>query len=94
MLFRSELVGNIDTAWRDSQWGAFEYLDFEHIPAYWTSDASLTIRDAEGGWALTGFVRNIEDKRRNLAPQSPPIGLAVGHYSAPRTYGLRFSGNF
>lgn len=89
-----ELVGNIDTAWRDSQWGAFEYLDFEHIPAYWTSDASLTIRDAEGGWALTGFVRNIEDKRRNLAPQSSPIGLAVGHYSAPRTYGLRFSGNF
>ncbi len=89
-----ELVANVDTAWRDSQWGAFEYLDFERIPAYWTTDASLTIRDADGTWALTGFVRNIEDKRRNLAPQASPLGVAVGHYSAPRTYGLRLSGNF
>ncbi|MBB4613444.1 TonB-dependent receptor [Novosphingobium taihuense] len=89
-----ELVANVDTAWRDAQWGAFEYLDFERIPAYWTTDASLTLRDADGTWALTGFVRNIEDKRRNLAPQAAPIGVAVGHFSAPRTYGLRLSGNF
>lgn len=89
-----ELVANVDTAWRDSQWGAFEYLDFERIPAYWTTDAALTIRQSDGTWALTGFVRNIEDKRRNLAPQASPIGVAVGHYSAPRTYGLRLSGNF
>jgi len=39
-------------------------------------------------------VRNIEGKRRNLAPQASPIGVAVGHFSAPRTYGLRLSGNF
>lgn len=89
-----ELVANVDTAWRDSQWGAFEYLAFERIPAYWTTDASLTIRDADGAWSLTGFVRNIEDKRRNLAPQASPLGVAVGHFSAPRTYGLRLSGNF
>lgn len=89
-----ELVANVDTAWRDSQWGAFEYLDFERIPAYWTTDASLTLRMNEGSLALTGFVRNIENKRRNLAPQASPLGMAVGHYSAPRTYGLRLSGNF
>ncbi|MFM2371089.1 MAG: hypothetical protein RIS85_811 [Pseudomonadota bacterium] len=89
-----ELVGSVDTAWRASQWGAFEYLDFEKIPAYWTTDASLTLRTADGGLALTGFVRNIENKRRNLAPQASPLGVAVGHYSAPRTYGLRLSGNF
>ncbi|MFM2372151.1 MAG: hypothetical protein RIS85_1873, partial [Pseudomonadota bacterium] len=59
-----------------------------------TTDASLTLRTADGGLALTAFVRNIEDKRRNLAPQSSPLGVAVGHYSAPRTYGLRLSGNF
>jgi iron complex outermembrane receptor protein len=89
-----EIVANLDTAWRDSQWGAFEYLDFQRIPAYWTTDAALTLRDAEGGWSLTGFVRNIENRRRNLSPQVSPIGLAVGHFSAPRTYGLRLSGNF
>ncbi|MEO0032591.1 MAG: hypothetical protein RIS94_2349 [Pseudomonadota bacterium] len=89
-----ELVASVDTAWRASQWGAFEYLDFEHIPAYWTTDAALTVRAANGGWALTGFVHNIENKRRNLAPQASPLGMAVGHYSAPRTWGVRLSGNF
>ncbi|KPF52574.1 UNVERIFIED_ORG: iron complex outermembrane receptor protein [Sphingomonas sp. R1F5B] len=89
-----ELVANVNTAWRDSQWGAFEYLDFERIPAYWTTDASLTVRAANGSLALTGFVRNIENKRRDLAPQASPLGMAVGHFSAPRTWGLRLSGNF
>ena len=89
-----ELVANVNTAWRDAQWGAFEYLDFERIPAYWTTDAALTMRAPEGGWALTGYIRNIENKRRDLAPQASPLGVAVGHYSAPRTYGLRLSANF
>ena len=43
-----ELVGSANTAWRDQQWGAFERLPFEVIPAYWTTDLSLTLRDAAG----------------------------------------------
>ncbi|WDF72531.1 TonB-dependent receptor [Novosphingobium sp. KACC 22771] len=89
-----ELVANLDTAWRDQQWGGFEYLAFESIPAYWTTDASLTLRTDDGKWALTGYIRNMENKRRDLAPQSAPIGAAIGHFSAPRTFGLRLSGNF
>ncbi len=89
-----ELVANVNTAWRDTQWGAFEYLDFERIPAYWTTDAALTVRAPDGGLALTGYIRNIENKRRNLAPQASPLGMAVGHYSAPQTYGLRLSATF
>ncbi len=89
-----ELVGNINTAWRDGQWGAFERLAFEYIPAYWTTDASLTLRNSESSWSVTGFVYNLENKRRDLAPQSSPIGVAVGHYSAPRTYGIRLSADF
>lgn len=89
-----ELVANIDTAWRGDQWGSFEYLDFQRIPAYWTTDAALTLRDANGTWSLTGYVRNIENRRRNVAPQASPIGLAVGHFTAPITYGLRLSSNF
>lgn len=89
-----ELVGNIDTAWRDSQWAAFEFLDFERVPAYWTTGASLSLRAADGGWGLTGYVQNIENKRRNLTPQSSPMGVAVAHYTAPRTYGLRLSASF
>lgn len=89
-----ELVGNIDTAWRDDQWGAFEYLDFERISAYWTTDASLTLRKVGSGMSITGFVRNLENRRRNVAPQSSPLGIAVGHYNAPRTYGVRLSASF
>ena len=89
-----ELVGSVNTAWRDRQWGAFERLPFELIPAYWTTDLNLTLRNPDGGWSVSGYVLNLEDKRRNLAPQSSPIGVAVGHFSAPLTYGLRVSANF
>lgn len=89
-----ELVGSVNTAWRASQWGAFEYLAFERIPAYWSTDLNVTLRDANGGWSVSGYVLNLEDKRRNLAPQASPIGIAVGHYSAPLTYGLRVSAKF
>ena len=89
-----DLVANINSAWRDSQWGAFEYLDFEHIAAYWTTDAALTVRTRDGGLSLTGYIRNLENKRRDLAPQASPLGMAVGHYSAPQTFGLRLSAAF
>lgn len=89
-----ELVGSVNTSWRDQQWGAFERLPFEIIPSYWTTDVNLSLRDTGGAWSVSGYVVNLEDKRRNLAPQSSPIGVAVGHYSAPMTYGLRVSANF
>lgn len=89
-----ELVGRVDTAWRDAQWGGFEFLAFERIPAYWTTDASLTLRAAKGGWSLSAYVLNIEDKRRYLFPQQSPIGMAVTTLSAPRTWGVRFGADF
>jgi len=89
-----DLVGNISTAWRAKQWGAFEYLPFELIPSYWTTDASITLRKSDGALSLTAFAYNLENKRRDIAPQSSPIGVAISHYTAPRTYGLRLSGRF
>jgi iron complex outermembrane receptor protein len=89
-----ELVGRVDTAWRGSQEGAFEFLSFTRIPSYWTTDINLTLRDAEGGWSLAGYVLNLEDKRRLLFPQLAPTGQAVSAVGAPRTYGVRFSADF
>lgn len=89
-----ELVASVNTAWRDSSYGAFEYLDFEKIPAHWTTDANLTLRLADGGLSIGAFVRNIENKRRIASPQSSPIGFAIATYTAPRTYGLRLSADF
>ncbi len=88
------LVGNIATAWRASQWGAFEYLDFERIPAYWQTDLTLTLRAADSGWSIGGFINNLENERRISSPQRSPIGMAVARFTAPRTYGLRLSANF
>jgi len=89
-----ELVGSVNTSWRSSQYGAFEYLDFEKIRSYWLTDANLTLRQSEGGLSIGAFVQNIENKRRIASPQSSPIGFAIAHYSAPRTYGLRLSASF
>lgn len=89
-----ELVGTVNTAWRDGQWGAFEYLPFEYIPAYWTTDVGLTLRNPDGGWSIGAWANNLENKRRVTVPQSSPIGVAVARYSAPRTYGVRLSADF
>lgn len=89
-----ELVGSVNTSWRSSQYGAFEYLDFEKIRGYWLTDANLTLRLSDGGLSIGAFVQNIENKRRVATPQSSPIGFAVARYTAPRTYGLRLSGTF
>lgn len=89
-----ELVGAVNTSWRSSQWGGFEYLAFQKIGAYWMTDLNLTLRDPEGGWSLGGFVHNVEGDRRVMRPQASPIGFAVANYTAPRTYGLRLSAEF
>ena len=89
-----ELVGTVNTAWRDDQYGAFEYLDFERIRAYWTTDLGLTLRSANGGWSIGGYVYNLENERRISTPQRSPIGMAIARYTAPRTYGLRVSAKF
>lgn len=89
-----ELTGSIRTAWRDAQYGAFEYLPQQKIPAYWTTDLGLTLASTTGGWSLSGYVNNLEDKRRMATPQRSPIGVAIAHYGAPRTYGLRLAAEF
>ncbi len=89
-----ELVGDINTAWRDDQEGGFEYLDFEHISAYWTTDVNVTLRHKPSNVAISAFVLNVENKRRLAGPQLAPTGQAVSTFTAPRTYGLRVSADF
>lgn len=86
------LVTRLSTAWRDEQWGGFEYLDeFERIPSYWSTDFELELRSSR--WSATVFARNIEDKREVSAPTLAPTGQAVAIYSPPRTVGLRIELN-
>ncbi|MBS0284205.1 MAG: TonB-dependent receptor, partial [Proteobacteria bacterium] len=87
-----DLVGSVNTAWRGDQYGGFEFLDFEHIPSYWTTDLNLTLRTQR--FSVGAFMLNVENKRRSIAPQLAPTGQAVTIYGAPRTYGMRLSANF
>ena len=89
-----DLVGDVNTAWRDDQEGGFEYLAFEHIDDYWTTDLNLTLRYRPRDIALSAFVLNLENKRRLAGPQLAPTGQAVSTFTAPRTYGMRLSANF
>ncbi|EQB12840.1 TonB-dependent receptor [Sphingobium lactosutens] len=90
----AELSASVNSSWRSSQYGAFEYLDFEKIPGYWLTDASLALRLTGTDLSIGLFVQNIENKRRIATPQSSPIGFAIARYTAPRTYGLRVSSSF
>lgn len=89
-----ELLGAVNTSWRDKFWTNFNYLDFMLTPAYWSSNASLTLRDSDGKWSATAFVTNIEGDRRLFQASASPIGFATGSFTPPRTYGLRLSAEF
>jgi iron complex outermembrane receptor protein len=89
-----EFIVNGRTTWRSSQYGALEYLSFQKIGAYWTSDASITLQHQTGWFALTAFMNNIENKRRIARPLASPLGFASVIYTAPRLYGLRMTRRF
>lgn len=89
-----ELAGRVDTAWRDSQNGGFEFAKFQRIKSYSTTDLNLTLRSPEKGWSVGAYVLNLEDKRRITFPQIAPTGQATANFTPPRTYGLRVSAKF
>lgn len=89
-----ELVGSVNTAWRDSQEGSFDFLPTTRIPSQWTTDANLTLRKPGGGISISAFVLNIENKRRRVVPNLSGLGQVITFANPPRTYGLRLSAEF
>jgi len=89
-----ELVGSVNTAWRDKAWTNFNYLTFMEAPAYWSTSANLTLRQNEGRWSISAYATNLENKRRLFQGNASPIGFAVNNYTPPRTYGLRVAAGF
>jgi len=89
-----ELVAAVNTAYRDEQWGGFNFLPEQLIPGYWTTGATLTLRDIDNGWRVQAYVNNIEDERRIALPQASPIGFITTTLTAPLTYGVRVGAEF
>lgn len=61
--------------------------------SYWRSDAALTYAPEAGGWSLTAFVRNIQDKAIKDAVVATG-GTFNASLAAPRTFGVRANFNF
>ena len=89
-----EAVARVDTQWQDEQWGNFNFLAQQLIPAYWTSNLNLSLNNLDSDWSLTLFVNNLENERQIGSAQASPIGFAVARRTSPRTWGLRLSADF
>ena len=84
-----------DTQYRSSRYVGFEYIAPELVGPTWTTNASLSIGAKNGRYVLTGFVRNIADRRFSVyATPAPASNLIVTLPNAPRTYGVRLSTRF
>jgi iron complex outermembrane receptor protein len=88
-----QIVASINTSWRDTQQGGFEYLSFQRIPAYWSTDVNLALESADN-WTLSAYMINVENNRHRVAPVAAPTGQAVTIFTPPRTYGVRLSARF
>ncbi len=82
-----------DTQYKTSRYTYFDYQPEQLQRASWTTNAQVTFGPASAGWAISGYVRNIENKRLLVAPVAF-LGLLAGYTTDPRTYGVRLSGKF
>ena len=91
----NEITLSADTQYRSGRFTGFEYIPEEYVKHSWRSNASVSFGATNGRYAITAFVRNIENDRSLIyATPVPASNLIVSILSAPRTYGLRVSTKF
>lgn len=70
-------------------------LSEQLLPDVWRSNAQLTFGPSDDSWAISGFVRNIENNRTVAFSSTTPLANAlVAGTLSPRTYGARGSFRF
>ncbi|MEZ5897640.1 MAG: TonB-dependent receptor [Parvularculaceae bacterium] len=82
------LVGSVNTTWVDDQLTGFQNLPHETIPSHTRTDVSLALEQQDGKWYIRGWARNLEDKNRVRASQSPLLGMANVQVGIDLTYGV------
>jgi len=93
-LSRYDLVASVYSTWRGDQWSSVEYVAHELIPAYSTTDATLSLRGPGDKWSVSAYGRNLENKRYALSAQAPLVGAGMVSYAAGTTYGVRLQASF
>ena len=87
-----KLVLNASTRFQSDVFTGLEYLPTQNQDGYSTSDASITLAQADDRYFVTAYVNNIENS--DIIGNSFPnpfggAGLVVGSLRPPRTYGIR-----
>jgi iron complex outermembrane receptor protein len=92
--------GNIrigaDTRIESSRYLSIEFLDLGRQDSYMMSNARITYETANGRYALTAFINNIEDElvfSNSLQSPAKP-GTLYNQIRPPRTFGIRASAKF
>ena len=84
-----------DTQYRTSRYIGFEYRPDQLVGPDWRTNANLSITDKRDRFTLSGYVRNIENKRTPILASTASLpGISVVVPSAPRTYGVQLSAKF
>ena len=87
------LVFGVDTQYKTKRYTYFDYAPDQIQYANWTTNGQVSFGPDGNKWSISGFVRNIENKRRLSAPIAF-IGVVSAYTTAPRTYGVRASVKF
>jgi iron complex outermembrane receptor protein len=90
------LIAGVDTRIESSRYLSIDYLALGQQGSYMMSNASLTYETANGRFALTGFINNIENKLVYSNSFQSPVkaGTVYNQIRPPRTYGVRASVKF
>ena len=79
---------------RSEQQTNFLFLDETNADSYTTLNLDATLFSADGGWAVSAYVRNATDERYLTNTNVSNRGLSYAIYSPPQTYGVRLSMEF
>jgi iron complex outermembrane receptor protein len=90
-----QFVAGVDTQYKGARNIGFAYLPQQVLPHDWTTNVQLRFGPSNEHWAISGYVRNIENNRIPIYSSTHPTALIlVAGTTAPRTYGVQGSVKF
>ena len=90
-----KLVPGVDTQYKSRRYVGFQYLQEQHLPDVWLTDAQIAFGPANDRWSVAVFIRNIEDHRTPIYSSIHPLAnILIDGTTPPRTFGGRVSVRF
>lgn len=85
-----KLVAGVDTQYKGRRNVGFAYLPQQTLGGNWTTNAQLRFGPSSDRWAISAYVRNIEDDRIPIYSSTHPVAnILIAGTTAPRTYGIQ-----